>query len=212
MNDKTKLIKEIETAFADVPYPGDQNITTHRCWECDQLTNLFKGHHWNDWRQKPRAIFNQCHYGFIHTFSPKAYQFYLPLFLLTPLEHDEDSGFVIDTVISSLTNPSYAEPPEEIMKKHKFEGILGMTPEKLEQLKEMQKMLSIPRSAQEKKEDIARYREKRRIFTQKQILIIESFLKFLKKEHEDDFIMRPQIESAIKSISEWKETGKRDQV
>jgi hypothetical protein len=95
------LIQEIESAFADVAYPGDDNLVK----SLEYYDNLkvvidFKGKHW-----KEISLKNLLKHRFdLPRFTPEAFRFYLPAFLISSL-HGEAGGEIIGHVISSLSQP-----------------------------------------------------------------------------------------------------------
>src|SRR5690348_9120011 len=81
---RRRLIMGIEAAFADVAYPGDENITNeHHCDECYQIAQAFKGKHW---RNLTDVKFFNYHYDVLAFFKPPALQFFLLAFLLVDLK------------------------------------------------------------------------------------------------------------------------------
>ena len=90
---REELIQRIEAAFADVQYPGDDNIGVHR--EGD----IFVGQ--TDWRSLPLDI--SLNYGFAFLdLTPKAFHFYLPAYMCATLRYP-DKQRNPDLIVSSLT-------------------------------------------------------------------------------------------------------------
>ena len=74
----------IESAFAAVPYPGDDNITrcTHAdCLECEEIAAHFRGTTWRDHTIKKLWQFNSA----IALFTPPAFHYFLPAFMIQSL-------------------------------------------------------------------------------------------------------------------------------
>ena len=72
----------IETAFAEVPYPGDNHIANNQCChECDEVIEHFRG---TTWRQ--HTITELADYrSVLPLFTPKALQYFLPAYMLSSL-------------------------------------------------------------------------------------------------------------------------------
>jgi hypothetical protein len=72
----------IESAFAEVPYPGDDRIAEHQnCPECDDVREHFRG---ATWRGHTVTELQQYQYVF-PLFTPEALQYFLPAFMLVSL-------------------------------------------------------------------------------------------------------------------------------
>ena len=78
------LIENIKEAFADVPYPGNENLIStaeHRamCDECQGLYNFFVGKTWQETLDKKSDGWLDHGQSF---FLPLAWQYYLPAYLI----------------------------------------------------------------------------------------------------------------------------------
>lgn len=94
---REELIQKIEVAFADVPYPGDDNIGIHLEGEA------YVGK--TDWRKIPLDFL--LGYGTtLLDLTPEAVQFYLPAFMCATLHHPE-VFHPSDVVIYRLTPNEY---------------------------------------------------------------------------------------------------------
>jgi hypothetical protein len=71
----------IEKAFADVPYPGDDNIAGHRdCLECDDIRAFFRGRSWRGLKiQELRGLP-------LPLLTPEALHYFLPGYMLACLD------------------------------------------------------------------------------------------------------------------------------
>ena len=98
LNEKQRdILQCISTAFATVPYPGDDDIIGHECSECERANAVFRGKHWKDYLyspyellgyfapQQPTIMFSR---DSLCLLQPKAFLFFLPVFL---------AGIVIDS-------------------------------------------------------------------------------------------------------------------
>jgi hypothetical protein len=114
------LRQEIEKAFAAVSYPGDNNITrsTHamsdgrryQCDECVEIRQIFCGKKWQEWEDNPLKLVGSAvvEQGALSLFSPEAFQYYLPLFLIAATAFYEKSNLIPDNIIFAF---SAAEEP-----------------------------------------------------------------------------------------------------
>jgi hypothetical protein len=75
------LQETIEAAFKNTPYPGDKNITTCQCPECEKIGARFRGTTWRDHTLDQL----QQHQTAISLFSPEALRFFLPAFMVRSL-------------------------------------------------------------------------------------------------------------------------------
>ncbi len=83
--DRAALIKQIKTAFASVPYPGDEGIC-RRATDADrqlgteevEIEAAFRSRHWTE---VPLEIHN-AYQSALSFFSTEAFRYYLPAFLL----------------------------------------------------------------------------------------------------------------------------------
>lgn len=117
MNSRLERLKQqIEQAFADVPYPGDENIGADPYdWECAELNQHLRGRHWRD---IPRDIL-QYHQHDLPFFSTAGLHYYLPTYMLAALDDFMDTPhFTVYEV----------EPAEGELHDHWFERVRGLTP------------------------------------------------------------------------------------
>lgn len=92
MSDPEQLIVRIEQAFADVPYPGDDDLTDSSYGdEPEALRRSFSGR--TDWRASDAAFLNRAldgRGGALAFFSSRAFRFYLPAYLVADLRGQLD--------------------------------------------------------------------------------------------------------------------------
>lgn len=79
-NQLEKLKQRIFKAFEDVPYPKS-TIAPHECDECRDVRKTFAG---KNWKTIPAAILEE-NYGIIPLFSPEAFNYFLPAYLIHSL-------------------------------------------------------------------------------------------------------------------------------
>lgn len=95
MSKLAELRDQIERAFSDVPYPGDDHIAARqRGWLYPELIADFKGHHWRD---VPTATV-RAHFDELSLFSEVGTQFYLPAYLLGALVDQEIQYFLLSNL------------------------------------------------------------------------------------------------------------------
>ncbi|MCE0523691.1 MAG: hypothetical protein LV480_12360 [Methylacidiphilales bacterium] len=71
----------IEEAFADVPYPGDDNIADHQdCLECDDIRAFFRGRSWRELKFPELRSFP------LPLLTPDAFHYFLPGYMLACLD------------------------------------------------------------------------------------------------------------------------------
>ena len=86
------LISRIKEAFADVPYPGDENILSTPdhiliCEECHDLYEIFKGIGRGE-TLEGKEWFNNLGYA-ITFFSAAGWQYFLPAYLIQSISHNK---------------------------------------------------------------------------------------------------------------------------
>jgi hypothetical protein len=90
LNMKVELLKaQIETAFADVAYPGDHDLTSSTYGEePEALKREFKGK--RNWRELDAKFLDQAPEAWrtaLCFFSDRAFVFYLPAYLIADLQN-----------------------------------------------------------------------------------------------------------------------------
>ena len=84
------LRQEIEEAFADVPYPGDDHLVDEPYdWEAAELLECFKGRHWKELSHEDLFQNSLTFVGL------DAYTFYLPAYLYAALDDYDRSDHVV---------------------------------------------------------------------------------------------------------------------
>ncbi len=103
----TQFKASIEEAFADVPYPGDDNITNcgykenfgSACWECIEIADYFRSKTWHSHKVKDLRY----HEAALNLFTEEALHYYLPAFVLAELEDPEEADVIYDGLIFIFT-------------------------------------------------------------------------------------------------------------
>jgi hypothetical protein len=98
---------DVEAAFKNVPYPGNDNlIDSSGHWESPEVVEAFRGRHWKDISLD--TLFT--HRLSLSLFSPKAFLFYLPAYLVAALLHSGEVDTLRENVSFLLTPPDSAGP------------------------------------------------------------------------------------------------------
>lgn len=86
----------IEEAFAEVPYPGDNNITRcpYHCSECRRIAEYFKGRQWTGYEIEELRNNNVA----LSLFTPEAFQYFLPAFMLASVDFYEKGDIIPDAI------------------------------------------------------------------------------------------------------------------
>jgi len=103
-----ELITEIEAAFADVPYPGDDRIVVpcRGDTEVEEYREAFRGKHWREMT----SAWLVWQFNAIHFFADEALRFFLPGYMIATISDPyRQGGVTLEAVIHSLTIP--VEPP-----------------------------------------------------------------------------------------------------
>lgn len=94
-----KIVRQIEEAFADTPYPGDSNIGWGCGWEGKEFERVLRGKHWKELSLE--IIFT--HRDELPCTTPEGFRFYLPAFMLATLLHYDEIDTLSGNLISSLS-------------------------------------------------------------------------------------------------------------
>src|ERR1700751_5199817 len=90
------LKETITQAFADVPYPGDDNITRcpYNCSECRRIAVYFKGKPSIGYPVEELRNFHVA----LSLFTPEAFHFFLPGFMLASMNSYEKGDVIPDAI------------------------------------------------------------------------------------------------------------------
>lgn len=93
------IAHEVEEAFADVPYPGDDKLLRYSfSVDNDTVLESFRGKHWKEISPEELQL-NEAH---LSLFSPEAFCFFLPSFMVGALLHPEETNIVWQCVFYNL--------------------------------------------------------------------------------------------------------------
>lgn len=82
-----KLITDINSTFQNVQYTSHQStITIDARYDCEEISEQFSG---KDWRDIPFQMLIDT-YSALYLFTPEAFHYFLPAFMLASLSDDDD--------------------------------------------------------------------------------------------------------------------------
>lgn len=90
-----------DSAFVDIPYPGDEALTECPCDECRWGVGRFIGKDWRTLRFKD-AVSDQSDAN-ISFLSPAAFHYFLPGLMRLALKRHVDSFWIADQILGRLT-------------------------------------------------------------------------------------------------------------
>lgn len=97
--EKELLITTIRLAFADVPYPGDDNISDPEGRdEGEGATEAFRGRSWQSLK------LDELWVPSLYSMTPEAFHYFLPAYLIRSLEDEEDISDDLMSVLKPPTN------------------------------------------------------------------------------------------------------------
>lgn len=90
------LKRSIQEAFAEVSYPGDNNITRcpYHCSECRRIAEFFKG---RDWNTQTLEELRNYHVA-LSLLTPEAFHYFLPAFMLVSMDAYEKGDVIPDAI------------------------------------------------------------------------------------------------------------------
>jgi len=116
MNDSVAelIVERIKIAWDGVAYPGDDKIFTPHSYDDEDITEYFRGTTWEGHSAKSLRGYSSAISTF---FTPIAYHYWLPAFLIAAIENPEELDAGLGSLISSLFPESegsffYAEQQE----------------------------------------------------------------------------------------------------
>ncbi|MEO6034115.1 MAG: DUF6714 family protein [Verrucomicrobiota bacterium] len=91
------LKEAIKSVFAHVPYPGDSNIThcPYHCRPCQEIADYFKSKTWEGHLVEDL----RDHHTALSLFTPEAFQYFLPTFMLASLDSYDDKVNILPDAI-----------------------------------------------------------------------------------------------------------------
>ena len=106
----TQFREKLEEAFADAPYPGDDNLTECPCPECQEIAEYFRGKTW-----RGHTVRNlRYHEAALNLLTAEAVHYFLPAFVLAELEDPEEADVIYDGLIFIFTPSGSSRQKENI--------------------------------------------------------------------------------------------------
>ena len=107
--DHASVLGQIEEAFGDLPYPGDDHLiapSSLQTAEGQRLYNDWKG---RDWRSLSLQELRH-HAESIFFLTPEAFRYYLPAYLSASVRDSEGVDIIPETLAFALTPPAGDDP------------------------------------------------------------------------------------------------------
>lgn len=96
-------IEALESAFAHVPRPPDDELLHPRCFDDNDIKGLYQ---FQDWRDVPDDVVER-EYAALAFLSPAGYRCFVPAYLRFVLRHPTSASAVVDSTIWSLIPEMY---------------------------------------------------------------------------------------------------------
>jgi hypothetical protein len=119
------LAEQIERAFADVPYPGDDRLVENPAdLESSNLRDRFKGKHWSTLSFK--TLMDER--SGLPLLTPEAFRFFIPAYLHVSVVRPDEVDVIPENLVSDLTPPLQEGESAE-----RFRTVVsGFTPEQMQ--------------------------------------------------------------------------------
>ena len=102
---KDELVAQIEQAFANTTYPGDDHLTNcprKNCDDCMEIARDFRG---KSWSSLTDVKLLRHHESALALMTPEALHYYLPAFMLAALKDSKTADVILDNLEFGLTPP-----------------------------------------------------------------------------------------------------------
>ena len=93
-----EVIRFIEDAWRDVGYPGDDRIFTPDSYDDEDIVTYFGGTTWRG----HRPVDLRAHSSAFTFFTPEAFHYWLPAFMIAAIQSPEEADVVCDRIPSSV--------------------------------------------------------------------------------------------------------------
>src|SRR6266542_5113172 len=94
-----EIICLFDEAWREVPYPGDENIVSPGYYDDEDIVNYFGGTTWRG--HDPAQL--RAHSSAFEFFTPEAFRYWLPAFIIAAIENPEEVDVVVDRIPESLS-------------------------------------------------------------------------------------------------------------
>ena len=101
MSEDERFVADLKEAWATVPYPGDNNITSHPCFECEEIAEYFRGK--SPWDNFPIQEL-RYHHAALSLFTPAAHHYFLPAFILADLTDRREADVIGENILYGFAN------------------------------------------------------------------------------------------------------------
>ena len=98
--DNAAIIRQIQDAWRDVAYPGDDKIFRRDSYDDEDIANYFGGTTW----QGHDPVKLRAHSSAFTFFTPEAFHYWLPAFLTAAIENPEEADVIVDYIPRSVSN------------------------------------------------------------------------------------------------------------
>jgi hypothetical protein len=95
-----EVIRSIEHAWRDVPYPGNRNIFTPDSYDDEDIVRYFGGTTWRG--HDPTKL--RAHSSAFMFFTPEAFHYWLPAFMIAALQSPTEADVILDHIPRSVSN------------------------------------------------------------------------------------------------------------
>lgn len=116
LSDSTRVAREIEIAFAEARYPGDNELVesgNYRDPERDEIANYLRAKKWADLDLQSMRNRSED----MHLLSPVAFRYYLPAYMRISVLQYEEADLLPHSVVFSLIKPADPELAEYYLKR-----------------------------------------------------------------------------------------------
>ncbi len=185
------LRNDVIDAFSDVPYPGDDNLTSYECEDCwEPVLPVLKGQHWKDWVDRPLEFLRKGDGDQHFVMTPAALHFFYPLYLLATLDDLHKADIYRAAMLSVLISPYHCG---------RHEGKYGNVEEHIDSYPQTERERDQNRLDRSK--SLPPYLAIMRRLSNRQVSVIQDVLQFLKIEHPKAIFVVDDINIALKSIA-----------
>ena len=102
MNERADSTKErLMAAFAETPYPGNENLVIGGDPECRRVASAFEGKNWKEVTAEMLRTYGDA----LPLLTPAAFRYYLPAYMTGCVDAYYDVDVALDGVIFNLTPP-----------------------------------------------------------------------------------------------------------
>ena len=107
--EQIEILKIIEEAFRDRPYPGDNHLASLEppvSFEYSDVTKYFKGKHWKEitWKSLEKDYPGEA-CSCLCFMTPEAARFYLPAYMVIAINNYDEADVVASTALNFLLPP-----------------------------------------------------------------------------------------------------------